>query len=435
MALQFPADRNEVATRMKTDVQNNLSGSNPFLRNSYLGALIVSLAGRIYDFYYQLQNNLLPNLFPDTAESSYLQRWGGWVGISKNPATQASGNIVVTGTSGTAIPDGTGLGTSDGNAVQTTEDATLASVSVSITLACSGTTATATASGGHSFATGQSVTISGASVASYDGTYEIVAASSTAFTFTVSTSGLASGSATASAVMAAIPAVTEDYGSAYNLDSGTELAFSSPISGVSSTAYVGYGGLSGGEDVETDTAYRARVRARYQNPVTLFNDAAIEDAAMSVSGVTRVWVQDCTPDVGQVTVYFVCDGQSPITPTDAQRAAVKAAIMAIAPAQVSSNYVIVPTLTLLPVAFTFSTLSPNTSTMRSAIEDNIAQAFTDNAQVGAAFSQYAYQSAIFQTVDLSTGASLASFTLSAPSSDISVSPGDLAVPGTITFPS
>ena len=54
MPLNLPTSAAEVENRAKTDVQRELPGSNPFLKNSVLSAIVVGIANRIYDFYNQL---------------------------------------------------------------------------------------------------------------------------------------------------------------------------------------------------------------------------------------------------------------------------------------------------------------------------------------------------------------------------------------------
>lgn len=99
----FPSSRKEVSDRAKTDVQSQLVDSNPFLKNSFLGAIVVGFSGRIFDLYLQLKE-LVKQSFPNTATGDFLVRWAEWVKLSRNPATVAEGDIIVTGTIGTVIP-------------------------------------------------------------------------------------------------------------------------------------------------------------------------------------------------------------------------------------------------------------------------------------------------------------------------------------------
>lgn len=436
MPINFPSNRSVVIERVKTDIQNTLQGSNPWLRNSWLLAMCIGIGGRIYDFYYQLMNNLMPNVFPWTAISEYLQRWGGWVGLNKTPATQSSGIIAVTGGVGETIPSGSELQTSDGATVKTQADSTIALEAISIMITRSGTLATAETASPHKFSTGQNVTISGATQTQYNGIFNIVVVDDTHFTFAVAGSPAtpATGTIVASSEMAQVEVLTDEYGASTVLESGDILTFTTPITGIHSTAYVGPDGVLGGNDVESDDNFRSRVQERYKNPVALFNEAAIIAAAKTVSGVTRVWVESCTPDVGEVTIYFVCDNQDPIIPTAQQISDVKDAILTIKPANVSSDYVYVLAPTIVSVDFVFTSLSPDTFTMREAIEANLAQSFKEDGNVGENFSEYTYLAAIKNTVDTDTGDSVINFALTSPTSDISISAGQLATLGTITFP-
>ena len=106
MALDLPESATEVVQRAKTDVQRSLTGSNPFLKNSVLGALVTGIANRIYDFYLQLQE-AINLLFPDTSEGTYLERWAAIYGITRQAATTSAGNTFATGTAGGFIPSGT----------------------------------------------------------------------------------------------------------------------------------------------------------------------------------------------------------------------------------------------------------------------------------------------------------------------------------------
>jgi uncharacterized phage protein gp47/JayE len=93
-------------------------------------------------------------------------------------------------------------------------------------------------------------------------------------------------------------------GAAGNLPSGTELAFTTPISGVSSVTVVD---LRGGTDRETDTALRARVLERIRQP-PMGGDAEDYVAwALAIPFVTRAWCAPHEMGVGTVTVRFMAD--------------------------------------------------------------------------------------------------------------------------------
>lgn len=294
MSIQFPRNRKEVVDRAKADMQSQLPTTNPFLKNSYLGALITSCAGRVYEFYLQMKNALLM-MFPDTATGAYLERWGSYVNVNRNAATQSTGYITFTGTPASGIPSGTTLSDSEGNTYTTTSAGTITYTPFSVaSLTRSGDVATVVVTGTHNFATGQEVAITGATPSAYNGSnWVITVVDDTTFNFTItgSPSTPASGTIIAYAYVASVPVRSSVYGSGANLVSGTELTLNTPIAGVDNIALVGIDGITGGTDVESDTNYRERVLYRYQNPIALFNESAIKIKAFEVPGVTRVWVR------------------------------------------------------------------------------------------------------------------------------------------------
>jgi len=151
-----------------------------------------------------------------------------------------------------------------------------------------------------------------------------------------------------------------------------------------------------------------------------------------VNGVTRVFVQEITPEIGQVTIYFTRDNDDDIIPTAPEITAVKDSILTVKPATSADIDVIVLAPTPIESDFVFSSVIPNTAAMKSAVEATL-QEFFETTKVGVDVQSIAYNSAIFQTVD-SSGARIESFILSAPAGDISVSSGELATLGAVNIP-
>lgn len=287
----IPDNQQEVLDRTFTDIQNALPTSNPRLKNSLLFALADGISGRTFDFYLQL-NVLIEQLFMDTANNDFLERWGSYKSTTRNPATQSVGNITATGTVSSSIPLGTTLQDSEGNQFTTTTAKVIGTVGLTLTsLTRSGSTVTGTTTSDHGFATGIDVVIAGAVETQYNGTQTISVTGATTFTYEITTtpSSPATGTITATVDATTIPIISNGYGEAQNLLAGTELTFTSPIAGVDNTAYIQYDALSGGTDIETDADYRDRVIDRYQNPIAQFNKNQIVSTAKSVSGVTRVF--------------------------------------------------------------------------------------------------------------------------------------------------
>jgi uncharacterized phage protein gp47/JayE len=426
--------RKELEQSTKTDVQQELPESNPFLRNSFLGAIVKAWALRIYDFYLQLLE-LLKQAFWDTATGSFLERWAAIFFITRNAATRSSGFIVATGTATSVIPVSSALSDSAGVEYSTQAAATITAQVLSVTLARTGSTVTATSASNHNLASGLSVTIAGANETDYNGAQTITVTGLDTFTYQITTtpSTPATGTITASFTTAHIEVQSTDFGITTNQDNGTELTFNTPIAGVDNTATVDFGELAGGADQENDTDFRARFLSRVQNPIALFNVAAIDAQAKLVAGVTRVFVREITPDVGQITVYFTKDNNVPIIPTAVDVTNVKTSLLLIKPANTADADVIVTAPTAKTINFTFSNLSPNTSDMQEAINANLAVFFTEDTDVGVDMEEDAYRSAIFNTVD-SSGARVSSFDLSTPTGDISVATAEIPVLGSVTYP-
>jgi len=113
-------------------------------------------------------------LFPQTAEGVFLERWGGYEGLERNPASSAEGNISMPGTDGTVIPSGAEWRIGNIN-YETIDQSTVSIVSQSITsLTSTGTTATAQMATDHNLATGMSLTILGATETAYNRTDVVI---------------------------------------------------------------------------------------------------------------------------------------------------------------------------------------------------------------------------------------------------------------------
>lgn len=439
MTFNIPDTEQEVIDRLKTDVQDQLPESNPFFDNSFLQALMVAYGGRTFDFYRQL-NILLLEIFPDTATGEFLERWGNFRGVTRNSATAANGDLYATGIDGSVIPNGTTVQSSDGLVYTSTSDATISVNVTNISIERSGTIATATSSSDHNIGSGASVVISGAVETEYNGTFTVTVTSSTEFTYDVagSPSTPATGLPTVTTTSAILPVDSDTEGDLTNQDSGAQLTLTSPISGVDSNLIVTFDGLSGGTDIEDDVDFSDRVLEAYQNPVALFNPAAITKQARLISGVTRVFVRTPDDDIeptepGVTKIYFVRDDDTPIIPSSGEVQAVKDSILEIKPAHTAEEDVIVQAPVGISTAFTFSSLSPNTTTMQTAIQDSLSQLFTEKASVGEPIQRDTYRASISTTVDTITGDTVDSFELTTPLDNLTVAADEILLLGDVTF--
>ena len=71
--------------------------------------------------------------------------------------------------------------------------------------------------------------------------------------------------------------------------------------------------------------------------------------------------------------------------------------------------------------------------MKTAIQNSLKQFFEDEIELGKNLTALDYNNAIGNSFDMETGTKLKSYSLSNPTSDISVNFGELPVLGEVTF--
>jgi uncharacterized phage protein gp47/JayE len=438
MAIYYPT-RKEIYDRMITDMQIALGQPISLENASMINSFIVTYSGRIYELYQQLQAWNIQGM-PDTAQGDYAIRWGSLKNIKPLPALASQGHITATGIATSVIPINTILQSSSGIQYLTQTAATITSQAITITsLTRSGSLATATTSGVHHYASGMTVTISGANQIEYNGIQTITVTGDNTFTYSVigTPTTPATGTIISTKSMADLIIKSITFGKETNADNGEQLTFQSLISGVDQTAFVQYGGLIGGADKETDEDYRQRYIYAYQNTPSQFSPAYIYSYLQGLyPDLTRCWI--FTPNnsaltAGLTSIYFTVDGRPNPIPTINDINNVKTLVNAITPCGTPFINVSVNAPTPITVNFVFTALSPNTNTMQAAIVQNLQALFRETPNVGVNLSANAYISAIWQTVDPSNGNTVQSFALSNPSGDITISTGQLAILGTVTF--
>lgn len=123
--------------RVKADINARLTGADARLRRSFLnviGRVMSGLAHGLYGY----QAWIARQAIVDTADTSGLDAWGSVFAVARKLATRATGNITVTGTTGTVIPSGTEFQRSDGVTFVSTASATLAGGTASVAVQSSG---------------------------------------------------------------------------------------------------------------------------------------------------------------------------------------------------------------------------------------------------------------------------------------------------------
>ncbi len=149
---------------------------------------------------------------------------------------------------------------------------------------------------------------------------------------------------------------------------------------------------------------------------------------------TGTIISSTSVPLGQCIVYFMRDDDDNPIPSGSEVQDVKDELNLIRPANTSEVDLIVNSPIAIVVDFTFTDISPDTSTMRSAITANLDQFFTESTEVGSDLDEDAYRSAIINTVDTETGQRLQSFVLSAPTGDIVVQSSEIPIIGLIVYP-
>lgn len=225
-------------------------------------------------------------------------------------------------------------------------------------------------------------------------------------------------SATAT-VTALVPAA------AGNRATGQNLTLVSPVVGVQSTATAGL--LSGGADVETDDALRARLLARIQQPPHGGASYDYTAWALEVPGVTRAWVYPAELGLGTVTVRFVRDNDgtgTAIIPDVGEVAAVQAYIDARRPVTAQLT-VVAPAA--VPLNFTIQGLAPATLTVQAAVQAELADLLLREAVPGGIIFLSHIRAAI------SAAAGETDYVLTAPAANVTNSTGNMSTMGSITW--
>jgi len=138
--------------------------------------------------------------------------------------------------------------------------------------------------------------------------------------------------------------------------------------------------------------------------------------------------------LGTLRVFFMRDNDDNPIPSGSEVTTVKNKILEITPANTDGDVdlgVFAPTAVITD--YTFTSLSPNTSTMQAAVIANLDVFYAENTFVGVNIDEDAYRSAIFNSVDTETGDVVLSFDLSSPSADIAISSGDIGTRGNVVF--
>lgn len=444
MPLEYPT-YDELVEIARASIRNNIPGVDPTIENSWSRTFVDSCALLSHSNNLQIRD-LEEQLFPQTSTGEFLDRWLEYEGLTRNPARGGRGNITITGTNGTVVPVSTVYVGSNSLLYETQSVSTIIDTTLSVSsLTRVGTTAIAEFTSNHGLASGNTVIISGADQSEYNGSLEITVLSDIEFIYTVSGSPAtpATGTILADATYTSVTVECTTTGTDTNLDAGSSLTIQTPISGADDDATVGAGGITGGADIESDEDARSRVLLSRSSRSGVFTSDQIRLAALGVTGNTRVFVIEPElpavagrPVAGQVYVYFLRDNDPNPIPSSTLIAETKQAIIdnGAKPGHTIDDDVVVQAPTPITTDYTFTSISPDTPTMRTAIENQLEAFYQDSVQFEQDITEASYLGAIQNTQDVQTGDTLTSFTLSAPSSDISIGNGEIGFLGDVSFP-
>ena len=420
MALKLPATAKEISQKAKVDVKREIGQSDPFVARSYLGAIISSISNRVFEFYAAIRESELESN-PATAVIN-LTRWAATWRIVRLQGTVATGHIWVDSSqtgAGTNIPVGTAMTSSNGIAYTTqgAQDLAAGIISEASQIQHTGGVATFTTGSDHGLASNALVTFSGANQAGYnlvDAPITVTGARTFTYDVAAATVSPSTGSPLASYSGALIAVSAVDSGVEGNLLADATINFTDVIDDVEAGGQVTFPGVTNGSSLESDDSLRKRMLARIQNPITPFNVSNIVAVAREEPGVTRVFVSESTPALGQVTVYFMRDEDDDPIPSTAQVAATKARLVAIKPADIASSDVIVLPPVALTTNLTFTAMTPDSIALREAVTAALANYFKESPEVGVSVVEDAYRSVIFNVEDPVSGRRVSAFTLSQP---------------------
>ena len=113
----------ELVTRTRADLVSRLSADDILRRADadVYARVLAGLAHGLYGYVDWLANQIIY----DTAEAEFLARWASIWGVTRKPASTATGSVTFAVSSGAVIPSGTLLQALDGVQYQTTADATV----------------------------------------------------------------------------------------------------------------------------------------------------------------------------------------------------------------------------------------------------------------------------------------------------------------------
>jgi len=362
-------------------------------------------------------------LFPQTATGEFLELWGSWEGVTRKDGKVATGKVNFVGDTsqlGNNIPYGTLFQSSNGNVYETIESKNIQEVTIDVhNFDAIAGTATVTTDIPHNYASGMSVSldITGLGVVEAE---NISVTGEKEFIFSIDLSSVTGATGTTTAIYANVEAQSQEFGTVQNLDAGTELTLIDSID-VGDTIYTEEA-FNGGADEETAEDYRDRILLARRQIRGVFSEDQVKSAGLTVAGNDRIITDPPVPGTydtpkvagfqprpGEVVVYVVRrDTDGKVVDSGSVPAEVlndtKTAILEQGklPANTPASWVYVFAVLKNEINLNL-TISPDTATMREAVENAARAFFIDNVVFDAGGNINKLKSYLSDAYDYTTG--------------------------------
>jgi uncharacterized phage protein gp47/JayE len=126
---------NDIYQRIITGIESRLTGGVAILRYAVLRIMAKVFAGEIH-LNYGYSAFMSKQLFIDTSENTYLDRWAYMWGVQRKTGAFSSGEATFTGANTTVIAKGTQVQTAEGVVYETIAETTISSGSATTTIQC-----------------------------------------------------------------------------------------------------------------------------------------------------------------------------------------------------------------------------------------------------------------------------------------------------------
>ena len=360
------------------DIKQRMSAyfGSEFTNQSYVNMEATAIAFYFGGIYKSIKwigdNSFLSTAFDDDAiKKLCFERANGMV---QKGSVGSFGAMNISGSVGTVIPNGTIFNSAEGLIFQTVGDGLIEAQSLNITnIIRVGNVVTVTTAVALNLSSNNLVTISGVLPADFNVVNtQIKVTDANKFTYELAgTQGTGAGVGVITYNIASVVINANSSGVATNLSQGAELTIQTPIANLDNIGYVGFQGLIGGAEAESIEELRQRGLKEIRNPQILFSAKYYQSLAIDLEGVSRAW---CIPPqnedmIGKITIYIL-----PATVNNIENLKAKILDGSYSPI-IQEADIVVQAPTVTPITVTVTSLTPNTATMKTAVQNSLISYF------------------------------------------------------------